>query len=144
MPQKPINMKLVYRVLDHIKEDLHRLEMGRYGVLKGSESLDPDSDQFEGDLINKKFPECETKCCFGGWGVLLTTPKSQHQELFFKNGNMKNQFEKARKLFGFTVKEADHVFAGDSVWLGTTRKQFKYLKKDINKVLEARGMTERV
>lgn len=144
MAQKPINMKLVREVLTHIKSDIRRLEMNRYGVKQGSSAIDPDSDHFEGGLTNEKFPECRTKCCFGGWGVFLTTPKSKRKNLFWKSGEMKNQFERARKLFGFSADEADSIFSGESLWKDTTRGQLQYLRLDINEVLKERGMTERV
>jgi len=144
MATRKINMKLVREVLTHIKEDLHRLNMGSYGILKGSR--DAEDEELLENLINPDhWPSCNTKACFAGWTVLLNTPKKEWQKLFLKDGSMRDSTHtKARKMLGFTDYEAETVFAGNALYGNTAREQFQYLKQDINEVLLERGMEERV
>lgn len=148
MAQKEINMKLMRKVLAHIKSDFRRLNMGTYGELKGSESAQMEKE--EGCLVNpNRWPSCNTKACMAGWTVLVSTPKSQWKSLFEKDGDMKTStHSKARKLLGLSVEEANEIFTGNacwpSCWPSTAKEQYSLLKEDINEVLEARDMKERV
>lgn len=128
-----INMKLVRKVLAHVKGDLKRLKMSVYG------------QQREGREGKKGYPACETRACFAGWTVLLTTPKKKWAKLFFKSFMDPEQTaSRAQKLLGLTDGERYHIFSGRATNRWTTVSQFSQLKKDINGVLKGRGMKERV
>jgi hypothetical protein len=131
---KKINMKLVRKVLAHVKGDLRRLSMQVYGVHAG------ERDQL------RTYPACKTKACFAGWAVLLTTPKKRRSKLFDKNGwmNADTVPRHAQRLLGLGMGESFNIFSGRASCTSGAKRQFSQLKKDINDVLKERGMKERV
>ncbi len=117
-PFPKLNEKLIAKVLAHIKgENFKRFEQDIVGIAIPKGMTPEDFEEIFGGL-NSGIPSCRTKGCFGGWGVLLSTPKKKWPSLFnardtilSHKGDMKEgTLRKAEKLFGFTGPEAHYVF----------------------------------
>jgi hypothetical protein len=138
-----LNEKLIAEVLKHIRgENFTRYHQNTVGSFIKDWDKERIRDEF-GRGKRSAIPSCYTKACFGGWGVLLSTTKSQWLDLFLKDGEMKTgQLKKARDLFGFTEEEAGSVF---NYVDGTTtpEQDYKIILKRLDRVRSRRKLNER-
>lgn len=132
--RKKLNERLIARVIKHIREDFRRFEMSFYGVKAGTSAAD-------GEYLNEpetKWPSCNTKACFAGWAVLLSTPKRKWNTLFTKSGNMRYPFvrNQAAKLLGLNNDEAENLFTCGMT--GSPRKDLKDVERVLNNIRKER------
>jgi hypothetical protein len=117
MPLPKLNERLINRTIEHIQ------------VFPESYNQNEITKQCE---VTKKTP-CGAIGCFGGWGLLLSAPKSQRYELAANEGDL----VKAAKLFGFTEEEGDYIFAGGS---GDPKEDLRTIKSRLKNIRNARGL----
>lgn len=128
MSRKTINIKLMRRVLRHVHTGLRRLRMSEYLLRK--------KDYPE---ASRDWPKCQTIGCMAAWTVLLSMPRKNWSRIKWDSIH-----ERARKLLRLRDDEANDIFLGRSVSAPCGDAQYARLCRDINRVLENRGMKERV
>jgi hypothetical protein len=132
-----INLKLIRRVLRHVKADLRRLEMSHYFRFHGKDSE------------SKSIPACGTTACCAGWACILADAKTQSQieqkilQMDASNWGTGYYFNRGKYLLGLTEGEAEIVFVGDASQV-LHHRQYSVLKSCINQVLKRRGLRARV
>ena len=119
-PKKPkLNVRLLNKVLRHIKAEPKRFNMATFGQV-----VDPNEPWA---------PACGTQACIGGWAYLLTlSPKSWKRMLNkAEQGDFDIQ-ERATKVLGLTVEEGKCLFltnTGDHRY-STAKAKIDLLKED--------------
>ena len=96
-----LNVRLLRRILRHIKADPRRYNQGTWGVEKPAEHGGP---------------PCGTQACIAGWAVLLSVPRRNwlrwisRSDEEMKNGEKSCIRARAKKLLGLTEEEAQYLF----------------------------------
>lgn len=135
-----LNEDLIAKVLHHIEEDTKRYDQNIIGLRildmapkKKAELL---KDQ---DLKEKDFPDCGTKCCFGGWVLFLSTPANEIAGLFNNVGDMKSDsLSKAAKLLGLNYEEHCYLFDGTDG--NNPRNNLRIIKDRLHEIRTARQL----
>jgi len=125
-----LNEKLIAKIIEHIEKDIRRYDQDLVGLKKDTESY------YFSDIKSNKWAPCNTKACFAGWAVILSTPESKIPSLFQKNGSMKGGvLAKARKLLGLKGEEED-LFA--STGENSPRVDLKIIQERLAEIRAAR------
>lgn len=122
-----LNVKHINKILDHIRGDLNRLWMPWFGVQEGT----PAGLYEEID----KFADCGTACCFAGWSLLLSMPKSKWSKQFSRKGDLDIDSQKEAERLGLTEKESSNLFAAA---FGSRKQQFEQVKKRLRSIIAHR------
>lgn len=128
MTKKPkLNVKLLNKVLRHIKAEPRRFNMGTFGKIVEGE---PNA------------PACGTQACIGGWAYLLSlknaTPKRWWNIIYKVNHEHIDIQSRAQKVLGLTTIEATSLFltcTTDSSF-ETAKAKIDLLKKDRERFVE--------
>jgi hypothetical protein len=123
-----LNVKHINKILAHIREDVKRLHMPRWGVKKQSQAAKVSG------LRVARFPSCGTVACFAGWSLLLATPRKEWKSLFTSIGSLDIDAVKEVRRLGLSPGESSLFASCD----GTAKEQLTIVEDRLRAIVRER------